>query len=63
MKFRLTCVHIIFSLVSVAEWPPFGRLLLARLTICSLCIFIICNISNFPFWFWGLELGSDCFSS
>ena len=24
MTFHLTCVHIIFSSVSVAEWPPFG---------------------------------------
>ena len=22
-EFRLICVHIIFSSVSVAEWPPF----------------------------------------
>ena len=24
VTFHLTCVHIIFSSVSVAEWPPFG---------------------------------------
>ena len=23
--FHLTCVHIIFSSVSVAEWPPFWK--------------------------------------
>ena len=23
MTFHLTCIHIIFSSVSVAEWPPF----------------------------------------
>ena len=23
MTFHLTCVHIIFSSVSVAEWPPY----------------------------------------
>ena len=63
MKFQLTCVHIIFGSVSVAEWPPFGKKLLTRLTICSLCILTICNISYFPFWFRGLDLGSDCFSS
>ena len=34
--FHLTCVHISFSLVLVAEWPPFGKQLLTRLTICSL---------------------------
>ena len=40
-----------FSSVSVAECPPFGKKLLTRLTICSLCILTICNISYFPFWF------------
>ena len=25
VTFHLTCVHIIFSTVSVAEWPPFGK--------------------------------------
>ena len=59
MSFRLMCVHIIFSSVSVAEWPPFRKKLLTRLTICFLCILTICN---FPFWFLGLDLGSDCFS-
>ena len=39
------CVHIIFSLVCVAEWPPFGKELLTRLAICSLCILTICNFS------------------
>ena len=23
--FHLMCVHIIFSPVSIAEWPPFGK--------------------------------------
>ena len=63
MTFHLTYVHIIFSSVSVAEWPPFGKQLLTRLTICSLCVLTICNISCFTFWFLGLDLGSDCFSS
>ena len=35
MSFYLTCVHIIFSSVSVAEWPSFENLQLTRLTICS----------------------------
>ena len=48
MTFDL-CVHIIFSSVSVAEWPPFGKYLLTRLTICSICVLTICNISYFPF--------------
>ena len=45
------CVHIIFSLVWVAEWPPFGKELLTRLTICYLCILTIYNsiISRFGF--------------
>ena len=25
VTFHLTCVHIISSLVLVAEWPPFGK--------------------------------------
>ena len=45
MTFHLMCVHIIFSSVSVAEWAPFGKLLLTRLTICSLCILTVCNIT------------------
>ena len=51
MTFHLMCVHIIFSSVLVAEWPYFGKELLPRLTICSLCILTLCNFSYFPFWF------------
>ena len=61
--FHLTCVQISFSSVWVAEWPPFGKKMLNRLTICILCILTICNFSYFPFSFLGLDLGSDCFSS
>ena len=25
VTFHLTCIHIILSLVLVAEWPPFGK--------------------------------------
>ena len=25
VTFHLTCVHIIFSSVPVAQWPPFGK--------------------------------------
>ena len=53
MTFQLMFDHIMFSSVEVAEWPPFGKELLARLTICSLCFMIICNFSYFPFWFEG----------
>ena len=48
MTFHLMCVHLNFSSVWVAEWPPFGKKLLTRLTICSLCILTICNVSYFP---------------
>ena len=56
MTFHLMCVHIIFSLVWVADWPPFGKELLTRLTICSLCILIILDISclGYDCWIWGL---------
>ena len=48
-------VHIIFSSVWVAEWPPFGKELLTQFTICSLCIVTICNISfSFEGWIWVL---------
>ena len=30
VTFHLTYVHIIFSSVWVAEWPPFGKQLLTR---------------------------------
>ena len=53
MTFRLMCVLIIFSSVWFAEWPPFGKEFLTRLTICSLCIVTICNFSYFPFCFEG----------
>ena len=52
MTFHLTCVHIIFISVWVAKWQRFGKELLARLTICSLCILTICNFSYFPFEGW-----------
>ena len=29
--------------VWVEEWPPFGKYLFSRLTICSLCFLTICN--------------------
>ena len=46
------------SSVLFAEWPYFGKELLPRLTICSLCILTLCNFSYFPFgfegWIWVL---------
>ena len=59
MTFHLTCVHIIFSSVLDAKWPPFWKKLLNRLPICSLHVLTICYFSFFPFWFLGLDLGSD----
>ena len=55
MTFHLMFVNIIFSLVWVAEWSSFGKELLTRLTICSLCILTICNIKivNSRFGFEG----------
>ena len=51
MTFHHTCVHIILSSIWVAEWQPFGKELLTRLTICSLCflLFVILVISRFGF--------------
>ena len=46
--FHFMFVHYTFSSVWVAEWPPFGKKLPARLTICSHCILSICNIYFFP---------------
>ena len=46
--FHFLFVHYTFSSVSVAEGPPFGKYLPARLAICSHCILSICNIYLFP---------------
>ena len=56
---NIICVHIIFRVVSIAEWPSFGKELLTRLIICSLCIliiFVVLFISRFGFkiWIWVL---------
>ena len=51
MALNLMRVHVVFGSVSVAEWPPFGKWLLARLTMCSLCVLAICGVGYFPFWF------------
>ena len=58
VTFYLMCVHIIFSSVVVAEWPPVRKELLTRLVVCSLCIlttvFVILVIPRFGFdgWNW-----------
>ena len=51
VTFHLMCFHIIFSSVWVAEWPFFGKKLLTRLTICSLCILTIFNFNYLTFGF------------
>ena len=48
VMFHFMFVHYTFSSVWVAEWPPFGKLLPARLAICFYCILSICHIFLFP---------------
>ena len=43
----------------MVEWPPFGKELFTRLTVCSLCTKSFCNSSHFPVWFRGQDLNSD----
>ena len=43
VTFHFMFVHYTFSSVWVAEWPPFGKKLPARLAIYSHCILSICN--------------------
>ena len=45
VMFTLLYVKIIFSLVKVAEWPPFGKELFTRLNMFSVYIMSICNFS------------------
>ena len=45
------CVHINLSSVWFAGWPTLGKSCSLGLTICSLCVLPICNVSYFPFWF------------
>ena len=46
--FRFVFVRCAFSSVLVAEWPPFGKKLPARLAICSHCILPVCCVCLFP---------------
>ena len=46
--FHFMLVHYTFSSVWVVEWPPFGKKLPTRLTICSRCLLSIGNIYLFP---------------
>ena len=47
----------------MAVWPPFGTVLLTRLTVCSLDIMSVCNFGCFSFWLRGQDFGSDWTSS
>ena len=42
-------VHWFLVRFWVAEWPPFGKELQTRFTICSLCVMIIFNFRYFSF--------------
>ena len=48
VMFHFMFVHYTFSSVKVAEWPPFEKMLPARLAICFYCILSICNMYLFP---------------
>ena len=43
VAFHVMCVHIILVRFGLLSGPLFGKELLTRLTICSLCILNICN--------------------
>ena len=57
---------LFLSSVWVAEWPPFGKALLTRLTIRSprilTMVFVILVISRLGFegWIWGLIASVPC---
>ena len=48
VMYHFMFVYYTFSSVWAAEWPPFEKLLPARLEICYHCILSICNIYLFP---------------
>ena len=48
VTFHLTCVNIIFVRFGLLSGNLLKKLL-TRLTICSLCILIMCNFNYFPF--------------
>ena len=55
VMFYLIFVHYTFSLVWIAEWPPFGKKLYARLAICSHCLLSVCDFYLFSIL--GLRAG------
>ena len=63
VTFHLTCVHIILGRIRLLSDHLLGNSCSLGWPYVLFCILTICSISYFPIWFWGLELGSDCFSS
>ena len=60
-----TCVFVVSVLRIqgwVAELSPFGKEILNRLSICSLCILTFCNFIYFLFWFgfWSVQFLVFC---
>ena len=58
MSVYRTIGPLVFSSVSVAEWPPFVKSV--DHMACSLCILTICNISYFPFWVLLASVSDPC---
>ena len=48
------------SSVKIADWPPFGKELITRLSIRSDRKLSICNFSYSPFWFRRRDFVSAC---
>ena len=48
-QFRYVCTDYFQFGLAIAEWPPFGKDLLTRLTICSLCIRVLVMFININF--------------
>ena len=63
VMFHFMFVHYTFRSLWVADWPPFGKWLPARLNISSHCIWSICNIYLFPVLVLRADLPFDCSSS
>ena len=63
LTFHLLFVHVTLVRFRLLSGLSFGKGLITRLTICSLCVLNIFYFSCFPFWLRGQNLGSDCSSS
>ena len=49
---RLMCVQIVLGSVQVAEWPPFGKELLTRLTV---FLFVLCMCVTLVIFQFGFD--------